>query len=193
MIRRLAPGEPLPAGTPRRYKNRAGYVRLRWKVGKDEYLETYEHRVVDATVTTAPHVHHRNHIRDDNNPSNLEPITEREHARRHRVLDHDLICDLYRAGRTTTAISSVVGCNSATVSRILAASGVRARTQSDYGPQRTIAELRAAHASSTSAVMLADLLGVAVKTARRLMRENGLQPWPAGRPRTTLVSNSSVR
>ena len=65
--RRLRAGEPLPDGEPKRTPTSDGYVLLRWKIGKYQYVEVLEHRAV-AGVVTDDHVHHRNHKRDDNHP-----------------------------------------------------------------------------------------------------------------------------
>lgn len=83
VIETLKPGDPIPSGTPKRYANDRGYIRLRWLVGTQHYVETYEHRVVDGYVTTAEEVHHKNGTRDDNRPENLEPLSKSEHARLH--------------------------------------------------------------------------------------------------------------
>jgi DNA-binding CsgD family transcriptional regulator len=85
-IRTLRPGEPCPSLDPRRYTSDSrGYVRLRWKIGVTQYVETYEHRVVGGlVVTTSETVHHRNEIKSDNNPGNLEPLTRRDHALHHK-------------------------------------------------------------------------------------------------------------
>lgn len=83
-IRQLKPGEPVPDGEPRRYtSDRRGYVRLRWRVGKGEYVETYEHRLI-AGLPDAD-VHHRDEQKDNNDPGNLEVLSKAEHAREHGV------------------------------------------------------------------------------------------------------------
>lgn len=85
-IRSLRPGDPVPAGTPRRYVNSQGYIRLRWKVGPAEYVETYEHRLVAGLPDGSLHVHHRNGDKRDNERSNLEVLTPEEHQRKHGVI-----------------------------------------------------------------------------------------------------------
>lgn len=80
-IRSLRPGEPLPSGEPRRYKNSAGYVRLRWKVGPQQYVEVYEHRLIAGLP--AAEVHHRDHSKDNNDASNLVVLSKAEHAKYH--------------------------------------------------------------------------------------------------------------
>jgi 5-methylcytosine-specific restriction protein A len=82
-ITTIRSGEAVPAGEPKRYRSSHGYVRLRWLVGPQEYLETYEHRVVDGFVTNAEHVHHDNRVKDDNSGENLVPLTAEEHNRLH--------------------------------------------------------------------------------------------------------------
>lgn len=82
-IRQLRPGEAVPQHPPRRYSTGSGYIRLRWKVGVAQYVETYEHRVFDGAVTTAEHVHHKNKDRSDNRPENLVQMTAEEHTSHH--------------------------------------------------------------------------------------------------------------
>jgi hypothetical protein len=181
MIRQLKPGEKLPAGSPRRYIGDHGYVRVRWRLGPGQYVETYEHRVVDGHVTTAPHVHHRNGIRDDNRPENLEPITPAKHGAEHRTLDWDEICRLYRAGLSTNAVARQVGTDSAHIYRVLVRQGVSIRTTVDYCPQPSHDEVLRAHAASRCAREVADRLGVTITQARRIMRLHGVPSFPNGR------------
>jgi len=83
VIRNLKPGERVPEGEPRRYPNGDGYIRLRWLLSPNNYVECYEHRVFDGVVTDAEHVHHINGVRDDNRLENLKPMEAREHMRSH--------------------------------------------------------------------------------------------------------------
>lgn len=83
VIRQLRNDEPIPASSPRKYKNDSGYVRLRWKVGTEQYVEAYEHRVNAGRPPRYLQVHHLNHIRDDNRPENLVVLTIDDHARLH--------------------------------------------------------------------------------------------------------------
>lgn len=84
MIRYLQPGEPIPPGEPKRYPDPRGYVRLRWKVGTDSYVEAWEHRVITA-ATSAEVVHHKNRVTGDNQPDNLEVLNRTTHIRKHWV------------------------------------------------------------------------------------------------------------
>jgi DNA-binding CsgD family transcriptional regulator len=83
VIHQLEPGARVPGSTPRRYLTGSGYIRLRWKVGVAQYVETYEHRVFDGFVTTAEHVHHVNEDKTDNRPENLQRMSRYEHNTHH--------------------------------------------------------------------------------------------------------------
>lgn len=83
MIRTLTHGDVIPQGQPRRYQNAAGYVRLRWLVAVDEYVEVYEHRLVAGMPDADLHVHHLNRDRADNRRDNLLVLSAAEHGLLH--------------------------------------------------------------------------------------------------------------
>ncbi|MFC7103915.1 HNH endonuclease [Nonomuraea rubra] len=72
---------PYPLGMP--WKDQQGYVRM-WHNGRD----TRQHRVVAEEMLGRPllpteHVHHRNGVKDDNRPENLEVVDSRTHIVEH--------------------------------------------------------------------------------------------------------------
>ena len=50
-------------------------------VGNGRY--TPEHRLVTQTEDPSLVVHHKNHVKTDNRPENLEPMTRSDHAIEH--------------------------------------------------------------------------------------------------------------
>lgn len=82
-IRTLGRDEPIPTGEPRRYLAHSGYVRLRWRVGTEDYVEEYEHRVTMGRP--AGDVHHLNGDKGDNRPDNLVVLTKAQHTAHHQV------------------------------------------------------------------------------------------------------------
>lgn len=81
MIRQLAAGETVAPTAPHRYISDHGYVRLRWKVGPAEYVETYEHRFVAGLPDGE--VHHVDGNKLNNDPENLLVTSKEAHARYH--------------------------------------------------------------------------------------------------------------
>ena len=133
-IRYLKAGDPIPEGEPRRYKDPRGYVRLRWKLGKGDYLEAWEHRILTGAVD-GQHVHHVNRDTGDNSPENLVILAAGEHSKTHaaeRRLDDARIVWAYLDGATTVQIADELGCTPGAVSRVLKRNSVMTRTSTDY-------------------------------------------------------------
>lgn len=132
MIRSLRPGEMPPEGVePRRYKSANGYVRLRWRVGPNQQVECYEHRWVAGCFDPNLQVHHKNGVRDDNRPENLEIVTSSSHAAEHAKHDAEEMARLYRLGWSTPRIGERFGCSSAVVLRALRRAGQPTRSLSE--------------------------------------------------------------
>ncbi len=164
-IRSLRPSESDPPGEPRKYKNRDGYTRLRWKIGKGEYVERYE--------------------RDESG------TLMRDRPPQRRFLDGDLIERLYAEGRPTTEIASLLDCDASHLSRVLRARGVEMRKTGDYHgsfdpdeavriyqeKQVGIEELaREMHVSPTRVWLALRERGVTRKPGRRHGSRNGSKP-----------------
>jgi hypothetical protein len=85
VLRKLRPGEPIPDGTPTRYITASGYIKLRWRTGKQYQVEEYEHRIVTGRPAPKLQVHHVNGNKSDNRPENLMVVTPLEHTRLHKA------------------------------------------------------------------------------------------------------------
>lgn len=193
MIRNLKPGEPIPDGEPRRYPNDSGYIRLRWKVGKGEYVECYEHRVDGDRVTTSPQVHHVNHDPSDNRPENLIPVTTAEHGRHHRV-DDKTIAELYLAGQTTRTIAERLKLNPGTISRSLKRSGVPTRKESPHRLKIDRSEVARRYLAGKGLETIAEEMGCTTGPIVRCLDELGIKRRRPGRPvRTAEPRSSAVR
>jgi hypothetical protein len=128
--RTLQHGDPVPSGQPRRTVLVTGYVQLEWRVGVKDYITVYEHRLVMGLPPVGVVVHHKNGIKTDNRPENLELIeSQSEHARHHMPLKFDIeeAKRLYLSGLSHKRIARIVGVDHSNVSRRLRAHGVKTR------------------------------------------------------------------
>lgn len=212
-IRTLRYDEPLPDSEPRRYRDGGGYVRLRWKVGVNEYVEQYEHRVVAGLPHPRYDVHHLNGDRTDNRPENLEVVERGEHASRHGAerprkygpyrsrqaqakagratarrerfaARRARVRELYDEGMTTTAIAELLGVDSSTVSRDLRAAGGHGRT----GPTPKHRRLVQARAQMRCETCAADLRWTPAHVHHRRPRKIGGTTRPdANQPANLLL------
>jgi hypothetical protein len=133
--RQLGYGEtPDPGWSgPHRFYTSHGYIVLRWyPKGGTDVVEIKEHRLV-AGAKPGDHVHHKNGIKDDNRPENLEIISPSEHSKLHQT-KHDVgeMARLYfDCGMSSTDVGKLVGCDASQVSRRLRAAGHKLRTASE--------------------------------------------------------------
>lgn len=182
MIRSLRPGEATPPGEPRRYPNSHGYIRLRWKLGRRQYVECYEHRVVDGYVTDAEHVHHKNRRRDDNRPENLEHVTAEQHHEHHASPRTEYVLRRYAEGATTVAIAEELGGDASAIWRLLRRRGVQTRPPWGYWPEPDREGVAFLHAAGVRPARMARTLGVGRVAVERVMDELGLPRFPMGSP-----------
>lgn len=135
-LRYLQRGEPVPEGEPRRYKASSGYIRLRWNVGPGQLVECWEHRYVMGFPDA--HVHHKNGVRDDNRPENLEVLSPSDHAAEHEEIDADLAAEMHATGMSTPAIGRALGHNKVTVLRAMKRHGHPTRSINEAAALRRI-------------------------------------------------------
>lgn len=184
MIRSLPPGSPIPDFEPRRYRNSSGYIRLRWRLGPGDYVECYEHRVVDDHVVAAGvQRHHRNHVRDDNRPENLETLTFAEHRHEHRAADADAVVQLYTEGFSIPQICRLLGRkDTGGTYRILASRGVAMRSSEDYRPPLDRAQISRWHAQGVRAGEMMRRTGRGRVAIYKVFEELGLPRFESRRP-----------
>lgn len=181
-VHQYKPGDPEPTPDARRYHNASGYVRLRWRGPDGSLYECYEHRWVMRCFDPTLHVHHRNGVKDDNRPENLEVVTPAEHNLEHRAYDWDEVRRLYASGLSTIEVCARLGVDPSQVSRIL----------SKFDEARTISEslsmdldddtIRELHVAGVSARRIAKLMGVSSWAIDRRVKLMGLAPNRQGRP-----------
>lgn len=168
-----------------------GYVRVKvpGHPEADARGWAYEHRVVAhdtwGPIPAGHQVHHRNHDRADNRPSNLDIVSIPEHGEHHQKFDRERMLTLYESGMSTVAVAAELRINAATVSRVVREMGGQMRTISTA--KRVAIDdmhLRRLHAIPNIRVpAIAEALGVGQAVVRRRMRELGLPPFTPGRPK----------
>ena len=183
MIRTLKADEPIPEGQPRFYRDGRGYIRVRWKIGKREYVETYAHRLA-ARADGSGHVHHLDHVKGHNDPTNLEVLTPSEHARRHHPRGQIPMREavrLYHQGWSPSMLGARYGIAGWTVHRYLRDAGVKMKPH--YAGNRIeldMAKIKAWYREGVRAEAMARRLGLrSSMPVRRAMRELGLESFPA--------------
>lgn len=190
ILRTLRPDEPLPAGEPRRYRDNAGYVRLRWKVGVREYVEVREHRAATGAAL-GEHVHHKNHVKNDNRPENLARLTPCEHSHTHgrerRRYDLDAARAMYEAGYSTPQIGAVFGVHASNIWYGLNGGGHRTRSLKEANSRLRKAidadRVVALFDAGMRPIAIGRLFGCSDTPIRRILKENGRRMHGSGRPR----------
>lgn len=155
-IRSLRSDEPNPEGEPRRYEDRDGYVRLRWKIGVRQYVERLERDESGSLVRTKP------------------PKAKR--------IDAGEVVRLYREGMTQTEIAERIGCNHGAVSRVLARQGEQVRphwNRVKADPEQVIA----LYATGLGTIEVAARLGTNRHWVADLLRQRGLLRRSGQQPR----------
>lgn len=154
-IRSLRPGEPWPEGEPRRYLNAEGYTRLRWKVGPGQHVETYLRDESGALVRNQPN--------------------------RLKTVDRARALVLFDDGLTTVQIARELGCNPATVSRLVRREGRLGRTKRDYAPEVDKEDLLRRYQANQGYSRIAKDLGVGTGRVKQTLIDMGVELRPVGR------------
>lgn len=81
-----------------------GYMRLNLQNGKKD-PRVLEHRIIyekhyKCCLLSWIQIHHKNHNKKDNRPENLEPLTAKQHAQKHRKDMSDRLCIVCDSGNT---------------------------------------------------------------------------------------------
>lgn len=212
-IRSLRVDEPIPSGVPARYIEGRGYVRLRWCVGPNEYVEEYEHRLVMGRPDAD--VHHRNGNKADNRPENLEVLARIDHSLVHaeatrgkrtygpyrshqaqqkaqraearRAERHARALEMKRSydeGISTPAIAMAFNVHTSTVNAALRSIGVQMRNAGNgYLPPIDRDEVRRLHAAGVRAGVMCERFGVGRRRLYQVFDELGLPRFGSGNPR----------
>lgn len=197
-IRRLTHGDEIPDSEPRRYSHSEGYVVLRWKVGVEEYVEAFEHRVVMGLPPPHLHVHHRDGDKTNNSPDNLELMSVAEHSSHHaepkptvrwrrrngrralRGFPRHEAAQLYREGWSTTELADRYGVDASNISRGLRARGVEMRppgSTTDADPD----DIVWLYTHYVGGPTICDLLGCSDSTVKTVLRQRDIPIRGPGR------------
>lgn len=178
-IRYLQKGETPPTGEPRRYVSSSGYVRLRWTVAKGDVVECWEHRYVMGFPDAE--VHHKNGIRHDNRPENLEVLSPADHALAHAVVDEEQAATLYRSGMSTVEIGEQLGHHPSVILRAIRRAGVTARSLGEANRRPTPDEqMRAWMLAGEGDRTIARRIGVSPSLVSARRQEFGIAPRRPG-------------
>lgn len=114
--RMLKQGEPVPMHAPMCLTvATTGYVELHWRISPYEYVKLYEHRAFLGNPIGE--VHHRNGVKTDNRPENLEVVTRQEHRLRHFTWNVHAGAAMRLRGSSYAAIGREFDIDSATAMR----------------------------------------------------------------------------
>jgi hypothetical protein len=181
-IRQLRQGEPVPVGTPKRYQNAAGYTRLRWRLSDGNHVEVYEHRLV-ADALNGEHVHHRNGVKSDNRPENLEVLSPSAHGHAHQEVVDSEVERLYLSGLSIPEIKQLTGWDTGVLSRSLKRSGVTVIMGERQRLKLDEAQILEWYHRGIRVARMAKWLGIDCGPITRLLKRKGLARFPIGTPR----------
>lgn len=138
--RPMQPGEACPTSTPKKYMASNGYVRLVWRVGRQSYVWTYEHRFI--TGMPVGEVHHIDGNKTNNNPSNLQVVASTlEHRRFHRqkVWDIDAGLAMLMDGASIASVGRKFNVDESVVQRMVRRRGFTGRRRTTLTPDQVLA------------------------------------------------------
>jgi len=185
-ITSVQPGCHVPLWPARRYKSGHGYIRLRWKLRPNVYVEAYEHRVCDGVVRLGV-THHINGNKSDNKKGNLSEMSNPCHVEHHAAIrrryDINKAAEMYRSGMSLTALGRVFSVHPVSVMRALKKVGVVMRPVCPpitvFIDLDVVARL---YANGTRVKEMSRQTGVGRHAINRVMKELGLSPFPVGSP-----------
>ena len=200
-IRHLRGGEKVPTSAPRKYRQKSGYIILRWTIGRYAEVEVREHRVVNGFVLPGSiHVHHKNGIRDDNRRENLQFLSQSDHAKIHNQPRFNIgeATQLYGEGWSLPRLAEKYGIHSVSIMRTLKRYGVAMRTMSEAWAYRTnktrldVGEVTDLLRKGYRVAFIASLFGVSRWPVEAIRVSAGIPPFPVGAPKKVPDADLSV-